>query len=454
MRYIIVGNGVAGTKAAETIRRRDREGQIVLLSDEPYPFYRRPALVEHLAGHVSLEGLSGRPKGFYKDMGVELHLSNPVVGMNAQTQQVTLSDGQELHYDKLLLAVGLKRKQGVIPGDNLDGILTLYTLDDVGAFRDLPERARQAVVVGESVFGIEMARAFLQKGFSVTYLLKGARFWPEVLSPDASLLVEERLRSEGVKVRAGQRVTAFEGRDGKVRSVQTASGEEITAQVVGFAENYQVQVPWARDAGLHVESRLHVDENLKTNLPEVYAAGDAVRLSDEVLPFGWLRAWHQGVAAAVNMTGRGAPYRRRTVSLSTRAFGLPIMVIGNANPVGDKVRRKHGNYPMHGMHKELVLDDQQRVVGAVMVGDVGEASEVEALVRDQVSFHQVPQDLLRRLFDERYWSPAGSEVLCPVCKFLMHLGEAELEQGRITCPICGAEFALNKTGDRFVIVME
>lgn len=451
MRYLIVGNGVAGTKAAETIRRRDPQGEIVVLSSESVPFYRRPALVEHLLGRVSQEGLLAKPEAFYQEARIDLRLQSTASELSPHDHRLTLAGGEVLEYDRLLLAVGLARSPDRFPGAELAGVVTLRALADLGTLRGAVTGARRAVVVGEGVIGLETARAFRGLGLDVAYVVEGSRFWPAVLSPDASALVEQRLQGEGVEVCTGQTVRGLEGRGGRVWAVRAASGERFHADVVGLAGELRPPLPWAQEAGLHVEDRVEVDDYLATSLPEVYAAGDAVQLPGETIAFGWLRAWHQGVVAAMNMTGGHSPYRRRTVSLSTRVFGMPILVMGDPNPPGPGVRRKRGDYPQEGVHKELVLDGSGQIVGAVMVGEVSEASWVEGLVRRRVRYDDVEEERLRRLFDLRYWATAGTEVLCPVCKFLMQLGEEDVRQGRITCPICGAEFVLRPLGNRFAL---
>ncbi len=451
MRYVIVGNGVAGTKAAETIRRRDAEGEILVLSSESFPFYRRPALVEYLSGRTSLEALISRPGAFYRAAGIQVRLNTPVVGLDPHAHRLTLARGETLPYDRLLLAVGAERPRNWLPGSELDGVLSLRTLADADNLRRAAGRACQAAIVGDGVTGLEMARAFRLLGLPVAYLLEGSHFWENVLSPEASKLVEERLRSEGVDVLPGKKVVAFEGSAGRVRTVVTATGEHIPADIVGIAAGLCPPLEWAREAGLAMEKRVLVDDFLATNLPDVYAAGDAVRLAGEARSFGWLRAWHQGLTAGINMSGGQAPYHRRTVSLSTRAFGLPILVIGQTNPK-KKFRRIRGDYPLDGIYKELVLDEESRtVIGALMVGEVSEASRVEEVIRRQLPYEQVDPELLRRLYDVRYWAGTGAEVLCPVCKFLVQVGEEELRLGQVSCPICGAEFSLRVSGNRLEI---
>ncbi len=450
MRYVIVGNGVAGTKAAETIGRRDQQAEVIVVSDEQDPFYRRPALVEHLAGRVSRESLVGRPEAFYQELGLDLRLGNAAVGLNPQEHQLSLADGEVLSYDRLLLAVGVDRKTGLLPGAELGGIVSLRRLGDLPKLRKAADQAMRAVVLGEGVIGLETARAFRLLGLEVTYLLPGPRFWPEVLSPDASMLIERRLRSQGVYVHPGQQVQGFEGSAGRVRAVQTRSGTRFEAEAVGLSSPFEPPLDWAKMAGLAVDQHVWVDDHLSTTLPDVFAAGDAVRLPGEVLSLGWQRAWHQGVVAGVNMTGNAAPYRRRTVSLSTQAFGMPVLVMGDPHPEG-KFRRERGDYPQEGVHKELVLDADGRVVGAVMVGEVSEASRVEALVRSRAPYGEVDPDLRRRLFDSHYWAGPGEEILCPVCKFLVQVGEEELRLGRVTCPICGAEFTLHPEGGQLKV---
>lgn len=451
MRYLIVGNGVAGTKAAETIRKRDGQGEIVMLSAEPVPFYRRPALVDHLLSGGPLEGLLGHARSFYEANRIDLRLGTAAVGLDPAAHRLYLSGGEALDYDRLLLAVGADLPRRWLPGSDLGGVFTLRSLADAEALRQAAERCKRAVVLGEGVTGLEMLRAFRAFGLEVVYLLEGARFWEAVLSSEASELVEQRLRGEGVDVRPAQEVVGFEGREGRVQAVRIKGGGRLPADVVGVAAGLLPAVDWAVAAGLVAPKRISVDDFLRTNLPDVYAAGDAVRMADEARSFGWLRAWHQGVVAGVNMTGGQAPFRRRTVALSSRAFGLPILVLGETNPRGKPVRRITGDFPQGGVHKEIVLDEAGRVIGALMVGEVSEASAVEALVRRRLPYDQVDAGLRRRLFDLRYWAAAGAEVLCPVCKFLVQVGEEELNLGRVTCPICGAEFALRRVRDRLEV---
>jgi nitrite reductase (NADH) large subunit len=452
MRYVIVGNGVAGTKAAETIRKRDAQGEIVVLSDEKVPFYRRPALVDYFLEGWSQEGLLGHAQSFYERSRIDLRLETGAVGLDPEAHRLTLAGGETLDYDRLLLAVGVNLPRDWLPGSDLAGVFTLRGLADVETMRSAIARARRAIVLGEGVTGLEMLRALRSVNLDVTYLLEGARFWENVLSPEASQLVEQRLRSEGIEVQAHREVVGFAGADSHVRAVLIGDGTRIATNVAGIAAGFVPPLDWAVAAGLQIKKRVVVDDYLATNLPDVYAAGDAVRLEAEGRAFGWLRAWHQGTLAGINMTGRPVPYRQRTASLSTRAFGLPILVMGETNPRGIKVRRVTGDYPQGGVHKEIVLDEEGRVIGALMLGDVGEASHVEDLVRKHLPYDQVDPELKRRLFDLHYWAPAGAEVLCPVCKFLVQVGEEELRQGRVTCPICGVEFALRRAGNRFEVV--
>jgi NAD(P)H-nitrite reductase large subunit len=452
MRYVIVGNGVAGTKAAETIRKRDAQSEIVVLSAEPVPFYRRPALVDHLQGGGSIEGLLGRALSFYDRARISLRLGTAAVGLDPRAHSLTLANGETMAYDRLLLAVGVDLPQGWLPGSDLAGVFTLRSLADLETLRQATQNARRAVVLGEGVTGLEMLRAFRLAGLDVTYLLEGTRFWEGVLSPEAAAIVEQRLASEGVEVRPAQEVVGFAGGDGRVREVLTKAGGRVRADVVGIAAGFMPPLEWAVAAGLEMKKRVVADDTLATNLPDVYAAGDAVRLEGEARAFGWLRAWHQGVVAGLNLSGGNAPFRRRTISLSTRAFGLPILVMGETSPRGKKVRRVTGDYPQDGVYKEIVLDEAGQVIGALMVGEVSEASRVEELVRRNLPYERADSELKRRLFDLRYWAAAGTEVLCPVCKFLVQVGEAELREGRVTCPICGAEFVLRPAGARLEAV--
>ncbi|MGC8872835.1 MAG: FAD-dependent oxidoreductase [Chloroflexia bacterium] len=454
MRYVIVGNGVAGTKAAEVIRKREAEAEITILSAERVAFYRRPALVDHLSGRVPLEELRGRPACFYEENRIDLRLGTTVTGLDTRSYHVETASGERIPYDRLLLAVGVAPERGHIPGDTLSGLLSLQRLEDLSTLRELAQGARQAVVVGEGIIGLEMARAFRELGLPVRYLISGPRFWSNLLSPDASAVIEERLAAQGVEVLPQAEVVAFLGSGSRVRAVETLRGERIPADLVGLSISMRPPLSWAQTAGLNVSgNRLPVSDRLATPLRDVYAAGDAVQIPGEGAPYGWLRAWHQGVVAGINLTGGNAPFRGRTIVLSTRVFGMPLLVMGELRPSASKVQRESGDYPLNGVYKELIIADG-RLVGAVMIGDVSEAGRVEDLVRRKAPYDEIDPALLRALFDQRYWRSSGSEVLCPVCKFLLQVGEEALRAGELTCPICGAEFRLRLTGDRFLAVLE
>ena len=126
MRYVIVGNGVAGSKAAETIRKRDAQGEIVVLAAEPVPCYRRPALVDYFLGGWPQEGLLGHAPSFYERARIDLRLDTAAVGLDPEAHRLTLADGATLDYDRLLLAVGVNLPRGGLPGSDLDGYLPNY----------------------------------------------------------------------------------------------------------------------------------------------------------------------------------------------------------------------------------------------------------------------------------------------------------------------------------------
>jgi len=195
-KYLIIGNGVAGTKAAITLRSMDPSGEITILSADAHPFYLRPILADFASGKVAEAGLAGKRPEFYAQNRLDLRLQVQVTGVDASGRRVHLADGTTLPYDVLLIASSGRPVPASFPGGELEGVVSLKTLADAQALKARLPQARRAVVWGEGLLGLEMARACREAGLEVTYLLRGDRFWPEVLDEDAADLVERRLQDK------------------------------------------------------------------------------------------------------------------------------------------------------------------------------------------------------------------------------------------------------------------
>jgi nitrite reductase (NADH) large subunit len=449
--YVIVGNGVAGTKAASAIRSADAAAEITILSADDRPFYLRPKLADFVSGKIPETALAGKTPDFYTKNGIKLRLNIRVAGLDPAKQQLKLASGASVSYDSLLIATGVRPAKPDFPGRDLDGVVTLKTFADAVALKSRLSKGRRVVVLGEGLLGLEIARACRESDAEVTYLLRGERFWPEVLDDDGAALVERRLQDKNITLRTTSGVAEALGSSGRLRYLILTDGATIPADLLCLGAGLVPDIDFLQGSGIATAKGVIVDDTLATSIPGVYAAGDAAEQPGGY-DLGWLRAWEQGALAGANMAGAHMATPRKHFSrvpvLSLQAYGMDLMAIGlsNPEPKGTEFRRIATDPTQIGVYKKLSLLGDV-VVGALLVGDIGDASAVEKIVREKALIGQVDPLLIKRLFDPYYWESAGKEILCPVCKFGIRLGTEAKEGDTITCPICGEEFQLeNKDG--------
>jgi 3-phenylpropionate/trans-cinnamate dioxygenase ferredoxin reductase subunit len=215
--YVIVGGGLAAVAAADAIRRRDKTGRIVILSAESHaPYDRVPLSKDYLLGNIERDDVFLRRPRFYERGNIELRPNQPVNSLDLQAHHVTLADGSQMLYDKLLLATGGRPRRLPIPVDDLGGIFYLRNLEDTEAIRHALEGARRAVVVGGGFIGCELATAFTKLGLHTTVVELTPAVLSLVLDAETSGFIESYLQQQGVTVRTDTAAARFEGANGHV----------------------------------------------------------------------------------------------------------------------------------------------------------------------------------------------------------------------------------------------
>jgi NADPH-dependent 2,4-dienoyl-CoA reductase/sulfur reductase-like enzyme len=288
--YVIIGNGVAGTKAATTIRGLDATAEITILSADDEPFYLRPKLADFVTGLILEPELAGKHPAFYSRNKLNLRLNTPVLALDTTKRQVKLANGSSVPYDSLLIATGASPAKPAFPGSDLDGVVTLKTLADAQALKSRLYNGKIAVVVGEGILGLEMARACGEAGAEVTYLVRGERFWPEMLDDDGAALVERRLQDKNIVLRTSSGVSEALGSDGRLRYINLSDGATVPADLLCMGNGLVPDIDFLQGSGVATGRGVIVDDALATNAPNVYAAGDAAE-QQSGLELGWLRAW-------------------------------------------------------------------------------------------------------------------------------------------------------------------
>ena len=313
--FVIVGAGLAGAKAAQTLREEGFDGPVILLGDEPERPYERPPLSKGLLlGATPRRDVYVHDAGWYEANDVELRTATRVTGIDRDVRQVVLHDGERLGYDKLLLAAGSTPRRLDVPGADLDGVLYLRTLADSDRIaRALTDQAH-LVVVGAGWIGLEIAAAARQHGAAVTVVETADLPLQRVLGDAVARVFADLHRGNDVTFHFGVGLRQLRGA-GRVSSVLLTDGTELAADTVVVGVGIQPNVQLAEAAGLKVDNGIVTDARLLTSDPHIYAAGDVANayhplLGRHIRVEHWANALNGGPAAARSMLGQQVEYAR------------------------------------------------------------------------------------------------------------------------------------------------
>ena len=311
--FVIVGAGLAGAKAAETLRTTGFDGRLVLLGEEPEIPYERPPLSKDLLlGKADRESTHVHEAGWYAEHGVELRTGTRVLAIERDAHRVALAGGESIVYDKLLLATGAAPRTLPVPGADLDGVLRLRTLADSDRIAGAAAGGANLVVVGAGWIGLEVAAAARQLGAEVTVVEVAELPLQRVLGDRIAEVFADLHREHGVGFRFGDQVAGVRG-DGRVSGVELADGSVLPADAVLIAVGVRPRTELAERAGIAVDNGILVDSSLRTEDPDIYAAGDVANadhplLGTRVRVEHWANALNSGPAAARAMLGQDVSY--------------------------------------------------------------------------------------------------------------------------------------------------
>jgi NADPH-dependent 2,4-dienoyl-CoA reductase/sulfur reductase-like enzyme len=415
--YVILGNGVAGMEAALLLRGRDAEARISIVSAEHEHFFSRPALMYVFAGQTSLRDTEPYDRRLYQRMRFE-RVCRRVVSLAAAPKELAFADGTRLAYDKLLLALGSKGRPAPWPGSDGPGVHYFVTLSDLANLDRDARKGGRAVVVGGGLIGIEVAEILRRRGLRVSFVIRESWYFPLALDANESALVAEHLRDHGVDVRLGATMAAVtRDRERRVRGVRLADGSELPADLVvstiGVVPNTGFLAGSA--VALAPNGAIETDGALRTNVADVWAAGDCANVSwldgsrrPEQL---WYTARDQGRVAARSMLGDEVSYRRGAWYNSAKFFDLEWTTAGwvpaSVGPDGAPtyapadVRTWFQKSPGR-LESQRIVTKGDRVVGFTMLGSRWDHEMLLEWITERRPLEWVLTHLDRAQFDEEF----------------------------------------------------
>jgi nitrite reductase (NADH) large subunit len=391
--YLVIGNGVAGTTAAENIRKQDKKGNITIVTDEALPFYWRIKLNEYISGEISEEQLLAKKADWYREQNITLKLKTRIVGADAQKKVVVTEDKEELAYDSLLIATGSHSFIPPIKGSDKKGVFALRDVQDARDISLFAKSVDQVILIGGGLLGLEAGNALRKLGKKIMVVEFFPRLLPRQLDVDGAERLQKIMEGMGFSFRLGAKTQEIAG-DDKANGALLEGGETLSGQMVVISAGVRPNLELAEPLGLKTDKGVVVDEHLRTNQSGIYAAGDVAEFRG--MPYGiWPAAMEQGKIAGTNMAGGKATYHGTTMANTLKVVGVDLASAGNIdaeNEFESKVATDEDQY------KKIVLENNQ-IIGCIMLGDTKGFNEITKIMSEKRDVSQIKEQILSEGFD-------------------------------------------------------
>ena len=410
--HVIVGDGIAGSSAAETIRELDPDADIKVITDEGEALYNRILIKEYAKGKLPEAPVSIHEPDWYEERDIDLHLNTYVTHVDPDAKEVYTHEEETIEYDKLLVATGGTPIQLPVENSDAEGIHHFWTFEDARAIREHVERADKGLVVGAGLLGIDLAAICAAQDLDAHYLMRGNRWWRYALSLEGAEIIHRTLEDNGVTPVFESGVDYFEvDDDGHVTGAVDPNGERYEGDFAGVAIGLDFNTEWLHGTGVETDDGVVVDEHMRTNVEDIYAAGDITRFYDTIIDDhaqngSWGSAKEQGAVAAKNMVADEPKEEFRWVSsYSITHFDFPFLSFGHPTRGEESVERKYSENEW----RRLVFEDGQ-LIGGVLIGDLSPQSALKQIIREERQVADQKELLLEEEIDiEKLEAPPQAE---------------------------------------------
>ena len=404
-RYVIIGNGIAGTTAADTLRKNDPNCDIHLLTNEPYPLYNRVSLPRFLQGVIVEQRVMIRDFAWHEQRNITLVIETMVTQVNTEERVVVTDNGQKFPYDALLVATGgWANPLRVTGAEGTRHIYNFVTLDDTKSIVARMLESRTALAYGGSFISYELCDGFAVRKLDTTWLMRGPYWLRSALDPDGGEVVDNIAKKFGVNVIHGDEIESVIPQNGVPGYVRTKKGREIQADVIGVGLGIMLNTKFLTNTPVELRSGIVVNEYMETNVPGVYSAGDVAEFYDPTIEqhhtMGtWDNAMAHGRIVGVNMAGGHEAYID-VPTYTSPLFDVNIAVVGTAetnNPELQSIALREPGEKGNENYRKLFYREN-KLAGVLMIGSPkGRKKLVEIVKNQQVIETAAEREALLRL---------------------------------------------------------
>ncbi len=385
MKIAILGNGVAGVTAAETIRSKDKGSEIVIITSEPHGFYSRPRLIDLISGKASAQQITIHAAPWYEKNNIGFMPSTRIERIDPGKKLLVDDSGRTISYDRLVIASGADPFVPPMDGASSEAVFTLRTMDDAIMIREAALERRSVAVIGGGLLGIEAAGGIASLGAEVTLLEVSGRLLPRQLDGEGAAILCGLLEQKGISIRAGVTVRRVD-KEEKGVAVRLDDGTFVRAGLAVVSAGVRPRIDIAARASIACNSGILVDDFMRTGVPGVYACGDCAE-HDSRLYGLWQPAREQGTVCGNHIAGIEAPFRGTVTSARLKVAGIELASVGCVDNTGQDREICEKNEKT-GSYKKLFLRNK-RLVGAILIGDLTELATLQKAIRDGEEFGAV-----------------------------------------------------------------
>lgn len=411
--FLIVGGGIAALSAAGAIRKRNDLATITILSEEAVKPYYRPALSDYLSEDLQDKKFYVYEEEWYQENRVEVKTSCRVAALDTKAREVELENGDKMAYSKLIIATGARSHVPPFPGIEQQGVYTLRNLQDAEFLKKAIQGAKQAVVIGGGILGLEAVWEMISQGVEVSVVEQSKRLMPRQLDEAASLRVQKLMTDRGVKLYLGVGTEEISG-DGQASGIKLNNGQWLPADLVLLSTGVKPNLELAQAAGINIDRGIVVDTGMRTSASDVYAAGDVAQVGDRLIGL-WSVSTDMGNVAGANAAGDWLEYKEPVISTMLAAFDHEIFSIGEVNLPAEECRITEVWDPVEDFYKKTYMKDGVMLGEIIIAPQVNTAEAFRTLGRDGSGKKRVTK-----------WK-------CQVCGYI-HEGPEPPDE----CPVCGA----------------
>ncbi|GMQ62837.1 FAD-dependent oxidoreductase [Vallitalea maricola] len=391
-KIVVIGNNAAGISAVEAMRKRNTNAEIIVIDKDPNYAYYRPSLSDYISDNHDEEYFYLHKKEWYNENNINLKLGTAAIKIDSSNNQIILDNEEIVSYEKLIIANGSHNFVPQLPGINKKGVFSIKTLSDADKVKAYAKDCNKAAIIGGGLLGLEAAWELKKLGLDVTVIEVADRLLPKQLDEESSKILENGIKKTGINIHKSATADAILGEE-EVTGIQLNNEMTIEADMVIVSIGVRANTKLAQEAGININKGIIVDEYMRTNIENIYGAGDVTEF-DGINYYIWQQAIEQGEVAGANAVGDTLTYKN---IIPNNVFNAMNMNIFSTGDLGSKKDLSYNSVNQQDIDKEIykkLYFTGKKFTGGILMGDITKSSDMIKGVEEKSSLNQMVKEII------------------------------------------------------------